>query len=74
MVLPRSAFRPVCRMTHQFRFPSNKMVLQRRFASSIENSGSGVSSELRAKGTDNAFNRERQAQKEHAASTSGMWI
>ncbi len=57
----RTFLRASQRATQQLRSPVLRANLQRRFASTEKLSGPA----------DNAFNRERQAVKHHAAETSG---
>ncbi|KAH8589564.1 cytochrome c oxidase subunit VIa [Bisporella sp. PMI_857] len=52
------------RFASQLRAPAVRQTVQRRLAST-ESSFQGAA--------DNAFNRERQAVKEHAAATSDLW-
>lgn len=59
----RSLLRASQRASHQLRTPAVRSNLQRRFASTEPVKLTGPQ--------DNAFNRERQAVKQHAAATSG---
>jgi len=64
-MLPQRSLFASQRFATQLRSPAVRQTIQRRLAST-ENSGlHGVE--------DNAFNRERQAIKDHAAATSGEY-
>jgi len=60
----RTALRASQRFAAQLRSPAIRTPFQRRFASTESSAFHGAE--------DNAFNRERQAVKDHAAATSGM--
>lgn len=61
----RTALRASQRFAAQLRSPAIRTPFQRRFASTESSAFHGAE--------DNAFNRERQAVKDHAAATSDLW-
>ncbi|KIN07688.1 hypothetical protein OIDMADRAFT_16268 [Oidiodendron maius Zn] len=61
----RSMMRASQRFASQARLPAMRTPFQRRFASSESSIFKGAE--------DNAFNRERQAVKEHAVGTTDLW-
>jgi len=62
----RAMLRTSQRFAAQLRSPTLRSSFQRRFASSESSGFHGAE--------DNAFNRERQAVKDHAAATSGPYL
>ncbi|KAG4417430.1 hypothetical protein IFR04_009440 [Cadophora malorum] len=61
----RTALQASQRFAAQLRSPAIRTPFQRRFASTESSAFHGAE--------DNAFNRERQAVKDHAAATSDLW-